>query len=129
MPIVFDEKFKLDTQGIGLQFIALIIGSLLRERLPGPLSHRFLRRRESNLASHDEQGRHVDPRYRLWLSYINCVAVIVGLLDWAIRIRQATEGAWSVTPLIGGAMARFGDPIITTTPITFRSRLSLRTLR
>ncbi|GKZ27410.1 hypothetical protein AbraIFM66951_004200 [Aspergillus brasiliensis] len=73
MPTVFGEKFNLNAQQIGLQFIALIIGCILGDQLSGPCSDyllRFLRRRN---------GRSC-PADRLWLSYVGYGTTIAGLL-------------------------------------------------
>lgn len=119
MPIVFGEKFHLNSQGTGLQFLAVIIGSVIGEQISGPLSDRFQRRREKWLQTHGSKGKHVKPTHRLWFSYAGFATVIAGLIVWGVRIQQAKEGVWNVTPLIGAAIAAFGNQIITTTLITF----------
>jgi hypothetical protein len=112
MPIIFGEKFGLDAQSIGLQYIALIIGSVLGEQLSGPLSDAFLNR-------YSRRTGHSHPVHRLWISYIGFLTVIVGILVWGIQLQHAKQGVWNVTPLIGAAIASFGNQIITTTMITF----------
>ncbi|GKZ24111.1 hypothetical protein AbraCBS73388_010729 [Aspergillus brasiliensis] len=110
MPIVFGEKFDFDSQQIGLQFIAIIIGCVLGEQLSGPISDRFLQ------VMHRRRGYH-RPADRLWLSYIGFGTVIAGLLVWGFQLQKATS--WNVTPCVGAAIASFGNQIITTILISF----------
>jgi MFS family permease len=112
MPIIFGEKFGLDAQSIGLQYIALIIGSVLGEQLSGPLSDAFLNR-------YSRRTGHSHPVHRLWISYIGFLTVILGILVWGIQLQHAKQGVWNVTPLVGAGIASFGNQIITTTLITF----------
>jgi MFS family permease len=112
MPIIFGEKFGLDAQSIGQQYIALIMGSVLGEQLSGPLSDAFLNR-------YSRRTGHNHPVHRLWISYVGFLTVIVGILVWGIQLQHARQGVWNVTPLIGAAIASFGNQIITTTMITF----------
>jgi MFS family permease len=113
MPIAIGEKFHLTAQQTGLQFIALIIGSVLGEQLSGPISDAFLRRQSKHSRT---QAR---PETRLWISYIGFLTVIVGLLVWGIQIQASEEGKWNITPLIGAGIASFGNQVITTTLITY----------
>ncbi|PYI02452.1 MFS multidrug transporter [Aspergillus sclerotiicarbonarius CBS 121057] len=110
MPIAFGEKFDFDSQQIGLQFIAIIIGCLLGEQLSGPMSDWFLQ------VMHRKRGYH-RPADRLWLSYIGFGTVIAGLLVWGFQLEKATS--WNVTPCVGAAIASFGNQIITTILISF----------
>ncbi|PYI23136.1 MFS general substrate transporter [Aspergillus japonicus CBS 114.51] len=110
MPIAFGEKFGFDSQQIGLQFIAIIIGCLLGEQLSGPISDRFLQ------ALQKRRG-HYRPADRLWLSYVGFGTVIAGLLVWGFQLSKATS--WNVTPCVGAAIASFGNQVITTILISF----------
>ncbi|GLB02171.1 hypothetical protein AtubIFM57258_003513 [Aspergillus tubingensis] len=110
MPIAFGKKFDFDSQQIGLQFIAIIIGCVLGEQLSGPMSDRFLQ------VMHKSRGYH-RPADRLWLSYIGIATVIAGLLVWGFQLQKATS--WNVTPCVGAAIASFGNQIITTILISF----------
>lgn len=117
MPVVFGEKFGLDAQQIGLQYIALMIGSVIGEQISGPLSDFVQRKHDKTLQSH-HRG-HVGATHRLWFSYVGFLTVFVGLIVWGIRIQQAKEGSWNVTPLVGAAIAAFGNQVITTTLIAY----------
>jgi hypothetical protein len=84
MPIVFGEKSGLDAQEIGLQYIALIIGSALGEQLGGPVSDLFL-----NHYSIRTGQNH--PVHRLWISYLGFVTVMAGILVWGIQLQNAQQ--------------------------------------
>ncbi|KAL2858539.1 MFS multidrug transporter [Aspergillus pseudoustus] len=110
MPTVFGEKFNLNAQEIGLQFIALIIGCILGDQLSGPCSDsllRFLRQRKQRSC----------PADRLWLSYVGYGTTIAGLLIWGIQVQHAI--AWNITPCVGAAFAAFGNQVVTTTLVAF----------
>jgi MFS family permease len=84
MPIVFGERFNLDAQGIGLQYIALIVGSIMGEQLGGPISDLFLNH-------YSRRTGHNHPVHRLWISYVGFVTVIVGILVWGIQLQNAQQ--------------------------------------
>lgn len=111
MPIAFGEKFNLNEQQIGLQFIAIIVGSLIGEQLAGPTSDWFLRVIDRKKGSHR-------PADRLWLSYIGFATVIAGLLVWGFQLDNASS-TWNITPLIGAGISSFGNQVISTILMTF----------
>ncbi|KAE8420780.1 MFS general substrate transporter [Aspergillus pseudocaelatus] len=111
MPIAVGEKFGLNAQQTGLQFISVIIGSVLGEQLSGPLSDYFLstlRKRRANVC----------PADRLWLFYVGFATVIAGLLTWGFQLQHAST-TWNVTPCVGAAIAAFGNQIQTTILLAF----------
>ena len=110
MPIAFGQKFHFDAQQIGLQYIAVIIGSLIGEQVSGPMSDWFMK------ALRKRRG-HCRPADRLWLSYVGFATVIAGLLVWGFQLDNATS--WNVTPCVGAALASFGNQILTTILISF----------
>lgn len=111
MPIAFGDKFQLDEQQVGLQFIGIIIGCLMGEQLAGPTSDWFLRVIDKRKGSHR-------PADRLWLSYIGFSTVICGLLVWGFQLDNASS-TWNVSPLVGAAIASFGNQMIATILMTF----------
>ncbi|KAF9891815.1 hypothetical protein FE257_003299 [Aspergillus nanangensis] len=111
MPIAVGEKFGLNAQQTGLQFIAVIIGSVLGEQLSGPLSDYFLstlRKRRANVC----------PADRLWLFYVGFATVFAGLLTWGFQLQHAST-TWNITPCVGAAIAGFGNQIQTTILLAF----------
>jgi hypothetical protein len=65
IPQLFQEKFDLSPRGICLQFIPLMIGSVLCEQVGGTISDLWMNRQ----AKHAMQG-HRKAEHCLWISYI-----------------------------------------------------------
>ncbi|KAN0102257.1 MFS general substrate transporter [Hyaloscypha variabilis] len=98
---------------LGLQFLGIIIGSVIGEQLGGSLSDYWMNRRAK------KSGVHTQPEYRLWLSYAGFVLTIVGVVVFLVRTQQAARGKWNITPVIGIAIAGVGNQIVTTVLITY----------
>ena len=113
IPQLLQRKFGLDTQGLGLQFLSLIIGSVLGEQIGGPLSDLWMNRRSRKL------GHRAAPEHRLWLSYSGYVLTMVGIIVFLVQTQNAPGGSWNVTPIVGVAIAAFGNQIVTTVLITY----------
>lgn len=114
IPQLFGEKFHLNAQQIGLQFLGLIIGSVIGEQIGGRASDIWMRRRGNKVA-----GGRPAPEFRLWLSYIGYGLAICGIVVFLVRIEQAQELKWNVTPIVGVAIAAAGNQIVTTVLITY----------
>ncbi|KIM94313.1 hypothetical protein OIDMADRAFT_45739 [Oidiodendron maius Zn] len=114
IPQLLQEKFNLSAQGIGLQFIPLIIGSVLGEQVGGKLSDLWMNRH----ARHSSLENHA-PEYCLWLSYIGFSFTIAGLVVFLVQTQNSPAGKWNVTPLVGLAITAFGNQIIATILITY----------
>ncbi len=114
VPQLFGPKFHFNSQQIGLQFIGLIIGSILGEQIGGHASDLWMRGRAAKVAPNKPA-----PEYRLWLSYIGILLAICGTVVFLVRIQQAGELHWNVTPLIGSGIAAAGNQIVTTVLITY----------
>ncbi|KAL6889948.1 putative MFS transporter [Trichoderma evansii] len=112
IPGVLGNLFNLDAQEVGLQYLAVIIGTILGEQLSGPLSDAFLNQ-------YVRKKGYGSPARRLWVAYCGFLAVIAGLLVWGFQIQHAHKDDWNITPLVGAAIANFGNQVITTTLITF----------
>ncbi|KAK7181600.1 hypothetical protein DPSP01_011397 [Paraphaeosphaeria sporulosa] len=114
VPQLFGEKFHLNAQQIGLQFLSLIIGSVIGEQIGGRASDMWMRRGGRKRAD----GRPA-PEFRLWLTYLGYALVICGIVVFLVRIEQAAPLKWNVTPLVGVAIAAAGNQIVTTVLITY----------
>jgi len=114
VPQLFGEKFHFNAQQIGLQFIGLIIGSILGEQIGGHTSDLWMWWRTAKMKPHKPA-----PEFRLWLSYIGILLAICGTVVFLVRIQQAPPGHWNVTPLIGSGIAAAGNQIVTTVLITY----------
>lgn len=113
IPQLFAAKFHFNAQQLGLQFLGIIIGTVIGEQLGGFTSDWWMSRRAKKLDARPA------PEFRLWLSYIGYLVSICGLVVFLVRIQQAPEGKWNVTPVVGAAIAAAGNQIVTTVLITY----------
>jgi len=95
IPQLFVPKFGFNPEQIGLQFLGLIIGSVIGEQLAGRGSDLFMNWRAKKNGDQAPQ-----PEFRLWLSYGGFLLAMVGLLVFGIRTEQATQGHWNITPVV-----------------------------
>jgi hypothetical protein len=63
--------------------------------------------------------RRPAPEFRLWLAYIGILLTICGGVVVLVRIQQAPDGHWNVTPIVGAGIASAGNQIVTTVLITY----------
>ena len=113
IPQLFLPKFGFNPQEIGLQFLGIIIGSVIGEQLSGPLSDWFVNAKTRKL------GHRAQPEYRLWLSYGGFLLAMIGLIVFGVRTAQAPQMHWNVTPIVGIAIAAAGNQIVTTVLVTY----------
>jgi nitrate/nitrite transporter NarK len=103
IPQLFLPKFEFNSQQLGLQFLGIIIGSVIGEQLGGRLSDFWMDRLAKKL------GRRPEPEYRLWLSYIGFLFAMVGLIVFGVRLEQAPQLQWNVTPIVCHPMLFYED--------------------
>jgi hypothetical protein len=115
IPQLYVEKFHLNAQQVGLQYISLIVGSVIGEQIGGAMSDRWMRAGQSKVGP---SGRTVAPEYRLWLSYGGYLLTIVGVIVFLVQIDRADE-TWNVTSDIGAGIAAVGNQVVTTVLITY----------
>lgn len=113
VPQLLQFKFQLNAQQLGLQFLGLIIGSLLGEQLGGVASDTWMARRARHIA------RRPAPEFRLWLSYIGFLLTIAGMIIFLVCTEQAKTGVWTVAPVVGTGIAAFGNQVVTTVLTTY----------
>ncbi|KAG9245629.1 major facilitator superfamily domain-containing protein [Calycina marina] len=113
LPQLFGEKFQFNPQQLGLQFLGIIIGSVIGEQIGGILSDYWMNRRAKTI------GRKPRPEFRLWLSYPGFILSIVGVVVFLIQTNNAPELHWNISPVIGIAIAGVGNQIVTTVLITY----------
>ncbi|KAJ5267632.1 Major facilitator superfamily domain general substrate transporter [Penicillium angulare] len=113
VPQLLQEKFELNAEQLGLQFLGVIIGSFIGEQLGGVLSDRWMRRRSRRI-----DGK-ADPEYRLWLSYFGFALTIIGAIIFLVCTQTSPSGHWNVTPIIGTAIGAVGNQLVTTVMITY----------
>ncbi|KAE8365360.1 major facilitator superfamily domain-containing protein [Aspergillus caelatus] len=113
VPQLLQEKFALNTEQLGLQFIGVIVGTILGEQIGGSISDYWMNRRARRIRKEPE------PEFRLWLSYPGIVLTIVGVIVFLVCTQQAPEGHWTVTPIVGTGVAAFGNQVVTTVMVTY----------
>lgn len=113
LPQLFGQKFGFNPQQLGLQFLGIIIGSVIGEQLGGILSDYWMNRRAR------ATGARPAPEYRLWLSYGGFILTIVGVVVFLVQTQHAAEMHWNITPVVGIAIAGAGNQIVTTVLITY----------
>ncbi|KAJ7347191.1 major facilitator superfamily domain-containing protein [Mycena albidolilacea] len=112
IPQIFPEKFGFKPQQVGLQFLSVILGSVIGEQMGGRMSDWWMWRR------HRALGKAPPPEYRLWLSYSGFVLSIVGTVVFLVQVGNAGT-KWNITPLVGVTIASVGNQLITTVLITY----------
>lgn len=119
VPQLFIPKFGFNSQQIGLQFLGVIIGTIIGEQLGGRLSDYWMRRQSMALKKKFGGDTRAEPEFRLWLSYFGFMLVIVGEIVFLVRLQQAPQGHWNVTPVVGIAIAACGNQVVTTVLVTY----------
>ncbi|KAJ7618024.1 major facilitator superfamily domain-containing protein [Roridomyces roridus] len=113
IPQIFPSKFGLDTQQIGLQFLASIIGSVIGEQIGGWMSDGWMPRRRRVLGGKDPAAE-----YRLWLAYPGFALSIIGVVVFFLQMDKAGT-RWDITPLVGVTFAAVGNQPLTTVLTTY----------
>jgi hypothetical protein len=113
IPQIFPERFGLNTQQVGLQFLSFILGSVIGEQAGGRVSDLWMNRRRARTG-----GAPVNPEYRLWLSYAGHALAIVGVIVFLVQIGSGTD-SWNITPLVGTTLSSVGNQLVTTVYITY----------
>lgn len=113
IPQLFGAKFGMSSQQLGLQFLGIIVGSVIGEQVGGSFSDYWMNRRSR------KTGQKSPPEFRLWISYVGFILAIVGMVVFLVQTERAPEGQWNITPVIGIAIAGAGNQIVTTILITY----------
>ncbi|KAI3332086.1 MFS general substrate transporter [Xylariaceae sp. AK1471] len=108
IPQLYVELFELNTQEVGLQNLAVIIGTVLGEQIGGFCSDRWMKRRRGSPA----------PEFRLWLTYSGYALVIGGVTLFLVQLQNAGH-SYNVTPTVGAGIAAAGNQIVTTVLVTY----------
>ncbi|KAF2157357.1 MFS general substrate transporter [Myriangium duriaei CBS 260.36] len=114
VPQLFGQKFQFGPQALGLQFLGVVIGSILGELVTGRTSDYWMRRKQSSL-----NGGRAPPEHRLWLIYVGYLLAVCGIIVFLVQINNAPPLHWNVTPIVGAAIAAAGSQIVTTIAITY----------
>jgi hypothetical protein len=114
IPQIFVPKFGFNSQQLGLQFLGIIVGSIIGEQIGGRLSDFWMNRKAKALGH-----RAPPPEHRLWLSYLGFILAMVGVIVFGVRVQQLPKGHWDITPVIGIAISSAGNQIVTTVLTTY----------
>ena len=109
VPQIFAPRFHFNPQEIGLQFIGIIIGSMLGEMLGGYGSDLWMRSKSAQLRR--------SPEHRLWVAHVGFATVICGLVVFTVQADVIRS--YNLSPIVGLAIASFGNQIITTVLVTY----------
>jgi MFS family permease len=101
------------TQQLCLQFLGIIIGSIIGEQIGGAISDYWMNRRARKISARPP------PEFQLWLSYSGYLLTISGVVVFLVRIEQVPELHWNVTPIISATIAGAGNQVVTTVLITY----------
>lgn len=112
IPQVFPERFEFNTQQVGLQFLSIVIGSVIGEQVGGLISDRWMLLRQRR------KGEPPALEYRLWLSYFGHALAICGVVVFCVMLPKAGE-KWNIVPVVGVAIGAVGNQIVTTINITY----------
>ncbi|KAI5308391.1 hypothetical protein KEM55_005842 [Ascosphaera atra] len=113
IPQIFQPKFHFNSQQIGLNFLALIIGSVLGEQLGGWGSDKWM----AYGLKRNGGVQRPEPEFRLWLSYFAYGCIICGLVVFTVQTDKLEH--YNVSPIVGLAIASFGNQVITTVCTTY----------
>ncbi|KAI2688149.1 hypothetical protein CBS147326_3506 [Penicillium roqueforti] len=113
IPQLLQEKFELNAEQLGMQFLGAIIGSVIGEQMGGVLSDFWMSRRSRRI------NRKAEPEFRLWLSYFGFALTIIGIIVFLVCTQESPSGHWNVTPIIGTAIGAVGNQLVTTVMITY----------
>lgn len=115
IPQIFIPAFHFGPQQLGLQFIGLIVGSIIGEQLGGPLSDLLINRRTKKLGG----GRRPEPEYRLLLSHLGFTLTIAGLILFGLQVNMASKTGYNISPVVMIGIAGAGNQIVTTVLVSY----------
>lgn len=108
IPQIYVHAFHFNTQQVGLQNLAIIIGTVLGEQMGGFASDRWMSR----------QKNRKSPEFRLWLSYIGYFLAATGLIVFLVCLEESGQ-KWNIAPTIGAGISAAGVQVVTTVLITY----------
>lgn len=114
IPLQLEHKFNLSSDQVSLQFLGMVIGSILAEPIGSLLSDVGMNLRRS-LGEEDV----APPEFRLWLSYFGYCLVLTGVPLFLVPTENAVTGRWTIVPIVGTAIAAGGHQVAMTTLTTY----------
>jgi hypothetical protein len=114
IPQLYVEEFHFNTQQVGLQNIAVIIGTVVGEQFGGFASDWWMAMGTKKASP----PKVHPPEFRLWLAYLGYPVSIAGIAVFLVCIGEA-GGSWNAAPTVGAGIAAAGNQIVTTVLITY----------
>jgi MFS family permease len=114
IPLQLEHKFHLSPDQASLQFLGMIIGSILAEPVGGLVSDVGMNLRRT-MAKEDV----APPEFRLWLSYFGYCLLLTGVPLFLVPTENAVTGRWTIVPVVGTAIAAGGHQVAMTTLVTY----------
>lgn len=112
LPGIFIVNFHLNTQEVGLQYLAVILGALI-----GEFGGRFVT--DQFISKSRVQGKgQPAPERRLMLSHFGYVLTICGTTVFLVQTMHAGD-KWNITPLVGVTISSVGNQLVTTLLIPY----------
>jgi nitrate reductase gamma subunit len=106
IPQLFGARFELGPEKIGIQFLGIIVGTILGEIFNAVILGLLNRR------TVEKQRRAVNPKNYLLASYLGFVCMIVGLVVFCIQLGNTIPMHYKVSPIIGIGVAGFGNQLV-----------------
>ncbi|KAJ3921618.1 major facilitator superfamily domain-containing protein [Lentinula edodes] len=113
IPALLGQKYHLNTQQIGMQFVAPFLGALLGEPFAGIGSDKWMQYRVKRA-----NGKR-EVEWRLPFAIPGFFIAILGLMVLGVCLQNTRSGVWNIAPDIGSAIALFGQQIVTTVCTTY----------
>lgn len=114
IPLQLEHKFHLNSDQVSLQFLGMIIGTILAEPVGGLLSDIGMNKRRVT-----RDADTSPPEFRLWLCYAGYCLLLTGVPLFLVSTDNAVTGRWTVVPIVGTAIAAGGNQIAMTTLATY----------
>jgi len=113
IPALLGQKYLLNTQQVGLQFVAPFLGALLGEPIAGYGSDKWMQYRIRKANGERE------PEWRLPFAIPGFLIAIIGLMIFGAQLQNTPAGVWNITPDVGSGIALFGLQLVTTVCTTY----------
>lgn len=130
IPQLFAIRFGFNAQQIGLQFIGIVVGTIVGEAFNAVVLSWLRRRAQQGVGNIKKAAR---PTEYLFSSYLGFCCMIAGLVIFCILLGNTKPKDYNVGPIIGIGIAAFGNQIVTSflincesVPSISRSEMSIQ---
>lgn len=106
IPQLFATRFDLGPKQTGIQFLGIIVGTILGELFNAVVLSLMNRR------TLQKQRHAVNPKNYLMASYLGFVAMIAGLVVFCVLLGNTLPLHYEVSPIIGIGVTGFGNQLV-----------------